>query len=189
MAIQDRSGNTAAPRFIASNPGTDGELKISIRPLGLEFWEFEGTRSQLEAEGVIPTGINWPDGCAIYRWECGRLRYSLGRTRPAGLKGPMTLWVKGDWWFLRCEFNDGLSHASRRIIQKKRELAAEIYFHSEVGQREWSARRELYWKTREDRSFQHFKSKVPGLEPAQRRRRTTSSADEKSLNRQPGSPS
>lgn len=38
----------------------DPGLRVCIRPRNLDFWEYEGTRAQLEAEGVIPPGLKWP---------------------------------------------------------------------------------------------------------------------------------
>ena len=44
----------------AQEPQAERELMVSLRPHGLGFWEFEGTRAQLEAEGVIPAATEWP---------------------------------------------------------------------------------------------------------------------------------
>lgn len=66
-------------------------------------WEFRGTRAMLEAEANIPAGTDWPKGAKTLYWEDGAFRWSLGRTRPDGLEGPMKLWTSGDWWNLRCD--------------------------------------------------------------------------------------
>jgi len=148
-----------ATQEATTTPDAGGsDLKVSIRPYKLDFWEYEGTRAQLEAEGVIPPGTEWPEGALDQRWEAGRFRYWLRRCRPDGMKGPMKLWTSGDWWCLRCDLLNGPDHATRSILEKKRELATELYRHSAAGQREWNAQLNLYWKAQEDKAFQAFKS-------------------------------
>lgn len=182
MAAQPATG--AHLRLVSAVPATQphtqpattpdvGEsgLKVCIRPYKLDFWEYEGTRAQLEAEGVIPPGTEWPELAQDQRWEAGRFRYWLRRCRPDGMKGPMKLWTSGDWWCLRCDLLNGPDHATRSILEKKAELVAELYRHSAAGQREWNAQWNLYWKAREDKAFQAFKSifmperKKPGRKP------------------------
>lgn len=144
-------------------------LKVIIHPYGC--WEFEGTRAQLEAEGAIPSGTKWPIGSASCMWTSGRFRYRLCRTRPEGLKGPMRLWVNGDWWSFRCSYDDGLDYAKRAILQKKRELEAEIRRHSAWAERERNALWDRYWKAKQDGAFQAFRAlvvperKKPGRKP------------------------
>lgn len=146
------------------------ELRVVIRPYKLDFWEYHGTRAQLEAEGVIPANTEWPERSQSLYWDDGRLRWSLCRTRPEGLKGPMKLWTSGDWWNLRCD-RLNLDHATQRILTKRRELAKELYRQSAAGQREWDLSWSRYWEAHQDKAFQAFKSlfvparKKPGRNP------------------------
>ena len=61
---------------------------------------YKGTSAELRAEGVsdIP---EWPEGRAWKRWSNGSYDFTLIRTRPPGMKGPMREWLTGDHWRLR----------------------------------------------------------------------------------------
>ena len=86
MADMQHSASTTA------EAQTEREFTVSIRPHALDFWEYFGTRAQLEAEGVIPSGMEWPaTGAKEVGWKEGRLKFGLRRIRPEGLKGPMRL--------------------------------------------------------------------------------------------------
>ena len=87
----------------------------------------------------------------------------------------MKIWSSGDWWRLRCDLLNGPDHATRSILEKKAELAAELYRHSAVGQRESNARWARYWKACDDKAFQAFKELIPGLVPPPRGRRSKTS--------------
>lgn len=146
-------------------------LRVIIRPLRLDFWEFEGTRAELEGEGVIPPDTDWPEGAQGHRWEAGRFQYWLRRIRPEGLKGPMKLWTSGDWWCLRCHLIGGPGVAARRILDKRRELAAEIYRQSPAWERAWQTEYARSVAAEKDKAFQAFKTLIPGLVPPPRVRR------------------
>ena len=145
------------------------ELLVCICPYGLDFTEYRGSRAQLEAEGVIPPDTEWPEGGASVSWEAGKFEYSLSRTRPDGMKGPMKLWLAGDWWNLRFQLKVRPDHGTRAIRKKAAELADEMYRHSAAGQyqcsRDWAA----YWKTQEDQKFLAFKAQIPALAPKRRK--------------------
>lgn len=142
----------------------DRSLTVCIRPYDLDFWEYEGSRAELESEGVIPAGTVWPDGAEGVSWDSGPLHYGLRRTRPAGMKGPRKLWLAGDWWVLRCEprQNSAQDRAARQILQKRRELAAQIYRSTPEGRSAWDG----YWSrvvaSKMDAKFQAFKLLIPG---------------------------
>lgn len=148
------------------------EMRVVIRPNKLNFWEYQGTRAQLEAEGVIPAKTEWPEGSRTLCWVDGRFRWSLRRKRPEGLKGPMKLWTTGDWWVLRCDLLSNLlngpDHATQLILEKGRELAEELYRQSTAGQRELYASLARYRATVDDKAFQAFKGLIPGLVPSRR---------------------
>ncbi len=147
------------------------ELRISIRPMRLNFWEYEGTRAQLEAEGVIPSGTAWPDGGQSVEWEIGRVRFGLRRCRPEWLKGPMRLWVTGDWWCLRGQLRNGPDYLRSQIIDKERELQALMFQHSATGRRQWHEQWNRFQAAQRDARFQAFKALVPGLLPPPRKPR------------------
>ena len=153
-------------------------IKVCIRPYKLDFWEYEGTRALLEAEGVIPPGTEWPEGTHDRRWEAGRFSYWLRRCRPDGMKGPKNIWSSGDYWCLRCDLIDGPPLATRRIREKRAELAAELYWNSAAGQRESNARWDMYLKASKDKAFQRFKALVlPERKPKAQASKARSNGD------------
>lgn len=175
----------AASAHPAATPTTtpERELKIHIYKRSFEFWEYEGTRAQLEAEGVIPPSTEWPQGKRVLYWNQGRLRFWLGRARPDGVKGPMSVWASGDWWFVRCDIPDDIANPGGwRIQQKARELAQEIHAQTPAGRREWNERFNRYWAAQKDAGFQAFKTtfipqrKKPGRPAKTRTTNTTGAA-------------
>ncbi len=145
----------------AATPTTtpERELKVGIYTASFGYWEFKGSRAQLEAEGVIPPGTEWPQGKRVLYWNQGRLRFWLGRARPDGVKGPMSVWASGDWWFVRCDIPDDIANPGGwRIQQKARELAQEIHAQTPAGRREWNERFSRYWAAHSDAAFQAFKA-------------------------------
>lgn len=174
LAACPQAATTAAPVF------GEREICITIRPHGLYFWQYEGTRAQLEAEGVIPPATEWPQGTQRQYWDDSRFSWYLRRTRPAGMKGPMKLWISGDWWCLCCdELSSPIDRgAARRIMDKARDLAKELHRQTPAGQREQDAASARYWQAYSDKSFQAFKSLIPGLIPPKRgRQRVHAAAD------------
>ena len=160
MAQSARAPIRAAAAHPAATPTAtpERELKVYISTHSFGFWEYEGTRAQLEAEGVIPPGTQWPQGKQPLFWSQGGLRFWLQRARPEGAKGPMSVWTSGDWWRLRCDTPNDINCADWRIKQKARELAQAIYDQSPQGRREWSERFNHYWAAHSDAAFQAFKA-------------------------------
>ncbi len=125
-----------------------------------DCWNLYGTRAQLEAEGVLPAKVEWPAGAKRHIWEAGDLNFILCRSRPAGMKGPKSVWINGDWWFLGCYKNDAPGYAEKIILEKQRELERVRYEQSPEGKRLWSER---YWKCRkaaDDSAYQTFRDKL-----------------------------
>jgi len=135
-------------------------MVVCIRPFKLDFWEYEGTRAQLEEEGVIPSALDWPAGTAERSWKAGRFQYQLRRVRPRGMKGPMRLWTDGDCWNLRCELIDGPSLEIVQVQDMRRELEARLYRLSPEGHREERESFARFIEAGRDRAFQAFKTKI-----------------------------
>ncbi|WP_042421038.1 hypothetical protein [Comamonas granuli] len=151
---------TQPPHFpgaaAAQLPIPGRELKITIYKRGFRFWEYEGTRAQLEAEGVIPPGTVWPQGKQKVEWCSGGASYWLGRKRPDGIKGPMSVWITGDWWCLRSTcLEDAWS-----IRQKRLEIARALYELSPEGCLVRAERLARYFEASQDSAFQAFKAAV-----------------------------
>lgn len=141
------------------------ELRIDIWPD--EFARYIGTAAQLQAEGLIPTGFDWPLAAASKQWEASGFEYWLRRTRPEGHKGARQTWLKLDNWLVDVRVI-GRDHAwlvRRRLERKAEALRAECRRHTAAGQHEWEAAWMRYWHAKEDKGFQAFKAQVPGLIP------------------------
>lgn len=151
------------------------DLIVIINPYRLDFAEFLGTRSMLEAEGVIPKGTDWPQGYDDRRWQAGQFDYWLSRQRPPGAKGPRKQFIDCDWFCLRQDLTHRPSHAQCEIARKAQELKDTIYRRSPQGEAEWSAQWSRYWETAKDAAFQAFKATIPGLVAPKRGRRPKSS--------------
>ena len=131
------------PELIAS------DLVVRIRPRDFTTWE--GSSAQLKAEGLIPEGFEWPQGQWDRTWSSNRWHYWLRRCRPPGLKGPMRLWVNGDWWDLRrtrpCDQGSAL------IYERRQELEREFWRQSN---------RALVLKASKDKRFRAFMLRAMG---------------------------
>ena len=138
-----------------------------------EWVQYEGTRAQLEDEGLIAKDAEWPACATSVRWKAGGFDYWLRRTRPDGLKGPKRTWLVMDNWFIRVEVADRPSDwRERRGIEEKRDaLRAEIHSCSPLGRFERSIQWRTLWAARDDKALQAFKSsfvperKKPGPKP------------------------
>lgn len=151
------------------------DLIVILNPCNLDMAEFFGTRAMLEAEGVIPNGTDWPQGCDDLRWQAGQFNYWLWRARPPGAKGPRRDFAAVDWFCLRWEPTHRTSLAEREIAKKAQELKDTIYRRSPQGEAEWYARWLRYQETAKDKAFQAFKATIPGLVAPKRGRRPKSS--------------
>lgn len=154
--------------------------------LRIEIWrdewaQFEGTASQLTAEGLIPEGFKWPQAASDMRWTANGFDYWLRRTRPEGHKGPMSSWLELDNWFVRVDV-EGRDHrwcTRRKLERQAEELRKAFHRQTRAGQAEWDAEWRRYWDTRRDEAFQAFKAKVPGLIPPKRGRKPKAQSAEK----------
>lgn len=132
--------------------------------------EYQGTRAQLEAEGIIPKDFKWPFRTETGYWQLGKSSFSIGRHRPPGLKGPMKLWTSGDWWRVRWNPADQ-NHSADSIRRKTAELAAVIHHNSAAGIAESNAAWARYDTASNDQKFQSFKALILSLVPTQSRRK------------------
>lgn len=141
----------------------DGELRIEI--LRYQWVRYEGTAAQLQAEGLVADGFQWPRAAASERWSAGGFDYCLRRTRPSGHKGPMRSWLEIDNWviFVEVTGRDLHWHTRRALERKAEELEALRRQGTGDFQREWDAMMGRYHKACDDKSFQAFKRLVPGL--------------------------
>ncbi len=160
MADTTTTGTAAhiSASVTTTEEGVEYPFTVSIRPHGCDFSEYQGSRAQLEAEGIIPAGTEWPEGQQSVCWEQGLLSFSLKRTRPEGMKGPMKLWIAGDYWNLRWERKVRPDCGTRAIMDKRAELAKVVYSESPEGRLAYNARFELYLAAYKDKAFQAFKN-------------------------------
>lgn len=129
-----------------------GDLDIDICPRGYDWWR--GTAAQLQAEGLIPEGFEWPRGNLDKSWNDGTFEYWLRRRRPEGFKGPLPDDL--DSWAVRrtllARGRDGLGAA--QVYEKSQELALELWRQTPA----YNAHLARYWAAHQDQTFQAFKA-------------------------------
>lgn len=139
------------------------ELRILMYP---DYWtQFQGTRAQLEAEGLIPPRFKWPSGTDACTWEVETgMTYRLRRQRPEGHKGAMRTWLGLDHWSLSIETSPRWRR-TRRLEKLVGAFEREVYCQSAAWAKEFNAKMELLAYAARDQNFQAFKALVPGLIP------------------------
>lgn len=150
-----RDSNTAAAPT-TTHTTTVRELVVRFSRFAGGYWQYEGTRAQLEAEGVIPPDTQWPQGKKCLWWTEGRLRFRLCRTRPNGAKGSASVWAQADWWCLHCQTTTDPNPVAGRIQALASEMAKAIHESTPAGHREWFERFNRYQASRADKAFQGF---------------------------------
>ncbi|PKO74641.1 MAG: hypothetical protein CVU21_22335 [Betaproteobacteria bacterium HGW-Betaproteobacteria-15] len=133
------------------------DLIIDVCPMWVLF---EGTAAQLQAEGLIPEGFEWPRAADEKRWRIKGLEYLLSRTRPQWHKGPKSSWAELDNWSLRtmAENYDWETIRRRGIERKAEALRREIHRLTPAGQREHQVFEGRLWAASQDKVFQDFKA-------------------------------
>lgn len=66
---------------------------VHMRDPGLRLVNYEGTAAQLEAEGLIPSGFEWPCHVGPIAWESDGFTYRLVRMRPRSFEGSKRAWL------------------------------------------------------------------------------------------------
>ena len=144
-----------------------GEPCLRLFPRHWNMVSWEGTRSALEADGLIPQGLAWPRKAAHARWRTEEFEFTLRRMRPPHLKGPQRLWIDGDYWTLQRMCLHPRARAFGLVDVKWQELRDAIELQSPESMKRWRR----FAEACEDVRFQAFKALVPGLVPQRRTRR------------------
>ncbi len=150
-----------APQATADNDNFSAGLIVWIPYPGLA--EYRGTRAQLEAEGLIPEGFNWPDGYGDHRWTHGDFRFWLMRRRPDGAKGYRNQFSIVVWWHLRFDPQTTESHVVREVKRRTKEIDDYVYKNSDAGLAALRLHHKRYEESLRDEKFWAFKALVPGL--------------------------
>lgn len=134
------------------------DLRISITPRFST--RYHGTAAQLIAEGLIPDGFEWPHRSNSASFTMGRFTHRLRRIRPDGIKGPMSIWIEGDYWFLQRSLvaEEGMGFQRALIYQKTQELADILYRQTA----EWSRLFHRAYETSKDAKYQAFRLQLLG---------------------------
>jgi hypothetical protein len=143
----------------ASSTGADElaparELIIEIWPRGYDQWT--GTREQLEAEGLIPQGFEWPVRFSHAGWAVGPFDLMLSRQRPEGHKGSKSTWADVDYWWLRRTLVEhrGTGFAAAILYRKQQEFRR-------AGEAQPRTRcRKRLCRAIDDEAFQRFKCSI-----------------------------
>lgn len=150
------SRNTPPATCEAMWQAVERELLIDICPDAWVRWK--GSRAQLEAEGLIPEGTDWPARAGSVSWTAGRYAYQLNRCRPDGLKGPMRQWIEGDYWSVTSSVVGREDSCFDLDVKRKaRELEGAIYRASVAGRLELDAQWDRLREARRDKAFQCLK--------------------------------
>lgn len=159
-----------APRAVAADePGVSGLTIIIDADYG--WVHYIGTRTQLEAEGILPGEPCWPDGFARSDGEANGIHFTLKRERPEGAKGPRRDFIDSDNWRLTMSRVNAPSVQDCQLRMKVKEIRRLVYEQTREGE---AARRKLwarYGEAERDVAFQAFKSLIPGLVPPPRKPR------------------
>lgn len=134
------------------------DLLITIYPRART--RYHGTAAQLIAEGLIPDGFKWPERSRRTSFEMGEFTHWMGRCRPSGIKGPMSIWAEGDYWFLDRSLtsDNGRGWRHAELYEKTMELAAIIRRNTPDWEREFFRA----WETRKDDKYQAFRLQLLG---------------------------
>lgn len=121
---------------------------------------YHGTAAQLIAEGLIPDGFEWPRKASRISFEIGKFTHWMGRCRPEGIKGPMSVWVEGDHWFLQRSLtaDEGRGWDRAQLYEKTMELADLVRRNTP----EWNRMFTRAWETRKDSKYQAFRLQLLG---------------------------
>lgn len=132
----------------------ENELRIEIYPRGYDCWR--GTRAQLQAEGMIPEGLEWPRHPAQKCWLSGPFFFRLIHLESRGPKGSTPPVPEVERWACRRSiFTGGEDNfSSARIYEISQMLAREIWRRTPAARAQW----DRYWKAHQDRRFQAFKA-------------------------------
>jgi hypothetical protein len=145
------------------------ELIIDINPRAYAAWE--GTAAQLVDEGVIRKEFDWPEGRADRHWDGDDgFTYWLRRCRPAGIKGPMSVWTHGDWWMLRRTLTAerGRGCAPARLFEARRTYERELWSQTPIAHVQWTR----YCMAQEHEEFQTFLKRAIGEQACTRQSRS-----------------
>lgn len=141
------------------------EIRITLE---VGYLRFKGTRAQIEDEGLIPAGAQYPRGHDGVSWERDGLEFSLHRGRPDNAKGHRNTWADADCWCVDIMVvgRDWSWHARQRVHAKAEELRAEIYRQSPAGRRAKEEQWKRFFASQRDNAYQAFRAQCV---PARRR--------------------
>ena len=125
---------------LQASSADEPDILINIYPRGATSWY--GSAGQLCEEGLVPSDFKWPIANQTITWAENELFYSLSRCRPPALRGPMKLWLDGDYWRVRVEVESERCNgfAAAILYEKRQQLQAEEWRQSPDGQA-WRKRR------------------------------------------------
>jgi hypothetical protein len=149
-----RIGRSLAPARPAQL--VDDDLCICIYPGSYDDWR--GTRAQLQATGLIPSGIEWPSRTGCVRWHADGFCFWLQRYEPDGSIRSTMRRMNEDCWQVRRvkphpRYNFLAAARERELID---ELLVLRFLSTPAGGALWVK----YVKALRDARFQVFKAKV-----------------------------
>jgi len=133
------------------------ELRIFVMP---GYLRFKGTRAQIEAEGLIPAGTEYPRDDDVVSWERGEVEFRLRHGRPDDAKGHRRAWAGADCWCVDVNVpaHDWRWWQRRRVQEKVDALHAEIYRQTADGAKAERLLFRRWCAARSDNAYQAFRS-------------------------------
>jgi hypothetical protein len=152
----------ASPRATASELSPPEFLNEPVLFIDFGFGsiEFYGTRSQLNADGLIPGELLWPSAGQYAGWLDGPWHWTLRSVLPDDRRGkqlPRPCHV--DYWRLRRHRMDE-SVEECEIRGKVRELAEMVFRSSIEGKAYYADESRLWWKAQQDAAFAKLMCRV-----------------------------
>lgn len=115
-----------------------------------------GSRLQLEALAMIPTGIRWPSGRQTAHWMVDRWQWTLSLTdrksrecKDLPVSNPADYWCL--LWYLTRDSSDWAE-----VTNKKRESAHLTFLRTDEGKAYAARESRLWWQAQQDRTFARF---------------------------------
>lgn len=123
--------------------------------------DYVGTKAAIEAEGVVPRDIEWPEGFQEIGWILDGLTFRLKRQRPKGVKGPRSAFKDCDNWALYWRYDSfGSDERQAALAELHRDEA--VFYATPQGLDRAKRDHVLYCQAGRDKPFQDFLKLVVG---------------------------
>lgn len=152
----------ASPRATASDLPSPEFLDepVLFIDFGSGSIEFYGSRTQLDADGLIPVELPWPSSDQYAGWLDGPWHWTLRRALRGDLRSKrLPLPCHAEFWRLR-RYRMDESFDQCEIRAKVRELATMVFRSSAEGKSYYANENRLWWEAQKDEAFARLMCRV-----------------------------